>query len=218
MTNQNMIKLKTFKAKIKVFVFLMMLTSTVAWAHDFGQAGQVFVVLEPDLIHVMQTHLLQLQQSGAMQKLNQALSANVQTQAITPMPVKGISETLVPASWDYDPSIIMPQTMYAPDGTVIIRAGETYNPLKMIQLDETLLFYDADSPKQIAWAKAQDKIYHGQDKLILVKGNVASQSKIFQKPIYFDQLGRLTQRFHIQHVPAKVFQQGHVLKVSEVVP
>jgi conjugal transfer pilus assembly protein TraW len=75
-----------------------------------------------------------------------------------------------------------------------------------------LLFLDGDDPAQVAWALKQDR----QAKLILVSGAPLELMKARQRRFYFDQGGKLTERFGISAVPARVRQQGRLLAVSEI--
>ena len=73
-------------------------------------------------------------------------------------------------------------------------------------------FFDGDDPDQLAWALKQN----ANAKLILVKGAPLELMKAGQRRFYFDQGGKLTERFGIRSVPARVRQQGRLLEVSEI--
>ena len=97
-------------------------------------------------------------------------------------------------------------------GELIHAAGTKVNPLDSVGLRADLLFLDGDDPDQLAWALKQ-----GADaKLILVKGAPLELMKARQRRFYFDQGGKLTERFGIRSVPARVRQQGRLLEVSEI--
>jgi len=49
-----------------------------------------------------------------------------------------------------------------------------------------------------------------------VKGAPLELMKARQRRFYFDQGGKLTERFGIRSVPARVRQQGRLLEVSEI--
>ena len=53
-------------------------------------------------------------------------------------------------------------------------------------------------------------------KLILVKGAPLELMKARQRRFLFDQGGKLTERFGIRSVPARVRQQGRLLEISEI--
>lgn len=104
------------------------------------------------------------------------------------------------------------------EGKLIAQRGTHVNPLVLAPLNKTLIFYDADDKEEIEWVSKLDKKLNGKDKLILVKGSILQEEKRFSKSIYFDQAGRLTNRFNISHVPATVTQEGNKLRINEVKP
>ena len=81
-----------------------------------------------------------------------------------------------------------------------------------MQLRSPLLFLDGDDPDQLAWALKQD----ANAKLILVRGAPLELMKARQRRFYFDQGGKLTTKFGIRSVPARVRLDGRVLEVSEI--
>ncbi len=201
----------------KITVFLLLLSLPLAaMAHNLGQQGATFTIVEPDLLLALKARAKVLGKSGYFPKLQNALRQQATHNAERPEPVSGITTTIEAKSWLYDPSIVMPQNVYSPRGVLIVKAGQRYNPLQAISFNQVLLFYNSDDPREVAWAQAEDLKYKNSDKLILVNGSVTAQRQLFQKAIYFDQQGRLTTRFHIRHVPAMVAQFGLRLKIREV--
>ena len=87
------------------------------------------------------------------------------------------------------------------------------NPLEHISLSSGLIFLDGTRETHLAWAREQV----GNFKWILVKGKPIEIEEKEKRPIYFDQLGVYTSRFHIENIPAKVIQRGKHLQVEECV-
>ena len=185
-------------------------------ARNLGVQGQTYPILEQDFLQWIQTRLVTLQQQGQLHVLKQQWVKEAAKQADRPIPVAGITTTLVARTWRWDPSIQVSTTIRDTRGAVLVPAGTLVNPLNLISLRHDLVFYNGDDPKQVQWAQKIDTQKKGEEKLILVQGSVSSQTKIFQKPLYFDQQGRLTRRFHILHVPAIVTQEGLHLCIREV--
>ena len=157
-----------------------------------------------------------------------------------------LTRTTEHRSWEYNPSIIVRKNIEDDKGNVIIRAGTKVDPLDTISLSSDFLFFDGEDEEQIIWIKTQigrevkkeikreDKEHDKNSKakrkkrrkrgtekgknikLVLVNGSIKSQSEIFNRPVYFDQGGRLIARFGIEHVPARVSQKGNVLLVEEL--
>ncbi len=205
----------SWHALMLVFVLCLPLE---CFANDLGVVGKTFPIRESDFLKVLQRRVLQLAHTGYLRRLQTAMRNQTYQIANRPTPVAGITRTETIRTWNYDPSITMVQDIRAPDGSLIVKAGTRYNPLNKITFDETLIFYNADDLSQVIWAEKLDQKLKGHDKLILVNGSVLSQLHLLKKPVYFDQLGRLTTRFNIKHVPATVAQEGLRLKVREVVP
>ena len=58
--------------------------------------------------------------------------------------------------------------------------------------------------------------YQGKVKPILTGGSYLDLMKAWQLPVYYDQLGLLTQRLGIRQVPALVSQEGKRLRIDEL--
>ena len=199
-----------------ISLFLLLSVPFTVMARNLGVYGQTYPILEQDFLQWIQTRLATLQQQGQLQTLQQQWVKEATKHADRPTPVAGMTTTKFEKTWMWDPSIQVSTTLRDANGTVLIPAGTIINPLAIISLHHDLVFYNADDPKQVQWAQKIDTQQKGEEKLILVQGSVSSQTKIFQKPIYFDQEGRLITRFHIQHVPAIVIQEGLHLRIREV--
>ena len=78
-----------------------------------------------------------------------------------------------------------------------------------MQFNEILYFIDGDNAKQIAWMKKQISIADSVNqtiKVILVNGNIQESAKNLNERVYFDQYGKLCQRFGVVHTPTVVYQ------------
>lgn len=196
----------------------MMVISPIMYAKNLGIAGQVYPIQEEDFLQFMLHHLETMQQNGELGKLQNQFRDHVEKHSSRPHPVDHISKTVEPKHWNVDPSITVPYDLKDQEGRVFARAGTTINPLHYVSIHNAMLFFDGDDAKQVVWAEKLNKKLSGKTKLVLVNGSVLEQENIFHQPIYFDQAGRLTTRFHIQHVPAMVAQEELHLKISEVLP
>jgi len=195
---------------------LMMLLTTISFAKDLGVMGDVYTIRETDLLTLIQSRVVSLQQSGQWQAIETDMQQRAMHYRDRPSPVSGLNKATETKSWLFDPSITLGRDVIAPDGSRIVRAGTRVNPLTKISLSKALIFFDGDDEAQVKWVIAQIKVQQRPAKLILVKGSLLQQEKTFNQPIYFDQAGRLTKHFTIQHVPAIVSQQGLQLRIMEV--
>lgn len=189
-----------------------------AFANNIGVIGTVYPIAEMDLRQWIQSKLINMQKSGQLEKVQETFNQNIAHQLDRPKAVEGLRRTFQPKTRLFDPSIIFPTDIYNSKGNLVVAAGTKINPLDTLSLSETLLFYNADDSDQVSWAEKMDQMLNGNDKLILVNGSVTNQMKLFHKSVYFDQGGRLTQRFGLQQVPAIISQQGNRLEIQEVSP
>lgn len=199
-------------------LLIFTVTSSVGLAKNLGKIGQVYPIKEMDMVDFIHLRLKQMEQSGELAKINQRMLNQTKQRADRPLPVPDITPTKKYRTWLIDPSITFDQDIKDVEGKLIVTAGTVINPLTRIAFKKALIFYDGDHKKQVAWALKKDQALQGNNKMILVNGSVSAQSNILKKRIYFDQHGRLTTKFKIQHTPAIVTQAGLKLKVEELVP
>lgn len=181
-------------------------------ARDYGQRGTVFPVIERDLLEQIHSRLTQMERSGETARLNEDLKRRTIARVGRPDPVAGIVRASEARRWQFDPTITLAADIRGAKGELIHAAGTRVNPLDSVGLRADLLFLDGDDSDQLTWALKQD----ANAKLILVKGAPLELMKARQRRFYFDQGGKLTERFGIRSVPARVRQQGRLLEVSEI--
>lgn len=187
------------------------------YAKDCGVVGDVYPILEQDFVVFIKNQLNAIKGTPKYHQLEAQLKDRIDGKVDRPHPVEGISVTQEPRVFRIDPSIVLSDPLVNKQGQIIVPAGTKINPLSRVTFHSVLLFYNADDPLQVAWAKKKNAELNGV-KLILVGGSVHSQIEAFKRAVYFDQEGRLTQYFKITQVPAMVKQRGLELEVSEEKP
>ncbi len=185
-----------------------------ALARDYGQAGAVWPVVEPDLLGVIKARLDRLQATGEIDRLNEGLKRRTIARINRPVPVAGLVAATTPRSWTIDPTITVSADIADDKGRVIWPQGTRVNPLDTVPLRTPLVFLDGDDAGQLAWAMAT--YGPAAAKLILTNGAPLDLMKTRQRRFYFDQGGKLVAHFAIRAVPAVVDQQGRSLRVREI--
>lgn len=201
-----------------LFFLCSLLVIPLAQARVLGTYGDTYPIAEQDFLAFIQHRLTVMKASGQLEQFQKQLQTNSQQHAERPTPVANITRTAIPRSWIFNPAITLPHDVKDSNGNVFAKKGTQFNPLEKVRLTKALLFFDSDDRKQVTWAQKLDRQLQGKTKLILVKGSIVQAGKQFQKPIFFDQQGRLTTRFTIQHTPALVIQEGLMLRIQEVKP
>ena len=202
-----------FSCMVKLIVILLL--STTLEAKDLGVMGEIYSINETDLIMFIQSRVANMQKSGQWHAIENDMQRRAAKYRDRPSMVVGLTKATETKSWLFDPSITLDHAITSPDGSRIVPAGTRVNPLTRVTLSTVLVFFDGDDQSQVNWVINQTRENKGKTKLILVKGSVLEQEKVFHQPIFFDQAGRLIKRFKINHIPAMVSQQGLQLRITE---
>lgn len=184
-------------------------------ARDYGHAGQTFPVIEPDLLSTIEARLRGAEASGELARMNEVFAKRVEQRVRRPKPVEGVTPARTARSWDYDPSIAIERDIRDQKGNLIAAAGHRVNPLDFVEIRQDLVFVDGDDAAQLAWATSRYPDLKA--KIIFVNGSPIEQMTARKRRFYFDQEGRLTGTFGIEHTPAVVSQTGKTMRVSEIV-
>lgn len=202
---------------IALLIFLVF-GNVAVYSKNLGKIGQTYPIKEVDMLELIYSKLNQLQETGELERINNKMAKIAKTRLERPAPVVGLVPTKVYKKWVMDPSITLTSDITNLEGNVIAKAGTRINPLSYVSLRSTLVFYDSDDKKQMAWAQEQNKQLKSKAKLVLVKGSITEQAELFKKKVLFDQNGVLTKKFGIHHIPALVTQEGLNLRIEEVLP
>lgn len=189
--------------------------SSSTQARDYGQTGEAFPVIEPDLLSAIEARLRHAEATGELARTNEMFAKRVETKVRRPTPVAGITPAQETRSWDFDPSIMIERDIQDHKRNLVARAGQRINPLDFVSIKQDLVFVDGDNPDQLNWATRR----YGdlKAKIIFVSGSPIDEMTRRQRRFYFDQEGKLTGRFGIEHTPAIVTQNGRVMRVTEQV-
>ncbi len=182
-------------------------------AKDYGQAGQAFPVIEPDLLTTIESRLRRAEASGELARTNEMFAARAEAKVRRPTPVAGITPAEEARTWDYDPSVTLERAIHDQKGNLIAAAGQRINPLDFVAIKQDLVFIDGDNNAQIAWATS--RYTDLKAKIIFVNGSPIEAMTARKRRFYFDQEGKLTAKFGVQHTPAVVTQAGRIMRVSE---
>jgi len=185
-------------------------------ALNLGVQGSVYEIQEVDGLELIMGKLKEMQMNGEIEEQQQTLKKRALTSIAKPPMVVGLKATQVPRTIERDLSITVPYDIRGINGEIIQKAGFRINPLTNNISKKTLIFFDAEDEKQLNWALSQYRQHDGLAKLVLVNGSPLALMKQHQIPFYFDQVGSLSRYFKLEQVPAKVYQQGDKLIITEV--
>lgn len=189
-----------------------------AWSRDLGAIGPVHEIAEPDMIKEIKARLQAKKAAGELDQLEAEARRRIQARIETPLPVPGLARATAARTYHFDPSVRFDEPVLDQKGRVLIPAGMLANPLSVVSLPATLFFFDGRDPAQVAMAKSEVHRATGPINPILVGGSPLSLMRQWKRPVYFDQGGAMVRRFGITTVPARVTQDGKLLRIQEVPP
>ena len=185
---------------------------TPAAARDLGVRGATWPVAEPDLLEQIEARLLDMQQSGALARLQDEARTRARRTLEQPDPVAGIAPAKTERTRLFDPAITVARDIRTPDGVLIAAAGTRIDPLTRLPLTRGLVFIDGRREAEIAWALAHDR----PAKIVLLAGRPLDLMRRYRRPFFFDTGGRLAARFGIAASPTLIEQDGARLRLTEI--
>jgi conjugal transfer pilus assembly protein TraW len=205
------------KLLTSILVLLMMIQNE-ALGHDFGKRATSFAIKEEGFIAMIMRKLKQVDLAQEEEKMRQIAKDRVEN----PLPVAGIEPATVTREFWHDPTYIFTEDVVLPCRKVLHKAGTQVNPLEHMDLERRLFFIDGREEKQIEWVKQHLAFYEKEAKnsrvenrVILVAGSVFRLKSELGGDVYFDQGGELTTQFGIKASPARLEQDGQLLKIEE---
>jgi conjugal transfer pilus assembly protein TraW len=184
---------------------------------DLGVLGPVKSVTEPDLIEELQRRLAALDLDRMRE---QAIARYWQRVVFQELPIA--SE---PRTREIDPTITAPRDLRTADGTLLVRAGETLNPLDRLPFTQRLVVFDATDERQVATARhlgreaGERRVLYLATRLERSRGwdGLSSVEDALDAPVYL-LTPDVRERFALERVPAFVEARGRVFIVAEVPP
>ncbi|UJJ60571.1 TrbC family F-type conjugative pilus assembly protein [Rhodanobacter denitrificans] len=124
---------------------------------------------------------------------------------------------------EIDPTVVVPKDIVTPDGKVIAKAGDAFNPLESIGFHQTLVIYDATDPAQVDFARQALAAARGAKvKLITTavdreKGadGYVDMEVAMDHPVYMLNAA-VRDAFHLERVPSTVTATKNRFVVTEV--
>lgn len=202
-------------SNIKLILCLFMLIigiSSGANAANLGVRGVTFKIAEEDLLEGIQNKLAVAQMNGELLQFQEKMKTDLKDRLDNPEAVSGIITTVKQRSWLYDPSISLDRDLSDQDGRIFYTKGTKVNPLDSMTLTKGMLFIDGRDEEQVAWALGIKK----ENKIVLVGGSAIGLMRSTKSRFYYDTKGKITGKFGIKQVPASMFQEGNMLRITEV--
>ena len=196
---------------ITLGVSFLILMESVGYAADLGVRGETWEIGEIDIIEAIHSELEKAEDDGRLAVFNDNVKKQA-TDAFYNQKSLGLKKAVSYRTWEFDPTITLQRDIKTHQGKVVAERGTKVNPLDYVPLARPLLFLDGTDEKQLDWGLSQEGM------MILTAGAPLTLEKEHDRQMWFDQKGIMVKHFSIKAMPARVTQNGKVLKVEEVPP
>lgn len=194
------------------YIFLVPLVfSTSLQAKTFADIGHSFEITEESFLTMIQRRVQKATSEGKLEAMEVDIKKRVKARVLNPLPVEGLQKTQEERSYYFDPSITVENDIRDHQGTLIHGKGTKVNPLKTFSWGIPLLLIDGSDEGQVSWALAQE------GKIVLVKGSPIELYRQTRTRFYFDQGGKIVEKFQIRQVPTRISQDKLQLLIEELI-
>lgn len=187
-------------------------------ANAIDLMGPVYTIKETDALVSIQNKLTAMEKSGELERMKNKVKGEIENHILEPKPIEGIQTTVKNGVRYFDPTWVLPQDLYDDAGNVMAVKGTKVNPLDVMPVHKKLFFFDGRDRAQVELAKSFALKYGEEFTPILTAGSWVDLSNELQQAVYFDQMGKMSDRMSITSVPALVLQEGKLMRIEELVP
>lgn len=187
-----------------------------AQAEELGQIGPVYPIGEESALDTILARLKEKERTGELKRIQQEAIKRSVASAKNPKPVEGLTTVQERSQRLIDPTVTYSRAITTDDGQIVVPAGAKINPLLVTSLSKRLVFFDGRDKAQAEAVRKMVAKGGTKVKPILVAGSWFDTSKAWNTQVYYDQQGKLSQRFGIRAVPSVISQQRAMLLVEEV--
>jgi len=181
---------------------------------NLGTRGPVNEIREPDLLIELERRLAALDLT--------AMKARAIERAFGRLHLERLPVATEDRSRWIDPTLTAAADIQLPDGTLLVKAGDSVNPLAQLPFTQRLVVFDATDPRQVAFAQARAAERSAKASLFLLTDLPRERgwSGLEQLVTQLDRqvfllTPMLLQRFALQRVPAVVEAEGLRFRVTE---
>ncbi len=201
--------------KCRLLILAVLVTPTSYAAH-LGTIGPIYPIGEESALTLIMKKLREKAHSGEIKKLQEQAIRRSMGSITTMQPVAGIVTATARFQRIIDSTVTYTQALTTDNGQIVIPAGTKINPLDVMHLSKSLVFFDGRDPEQCEAVHKLIVRYQTKVKPILIAGSWLDMTKAWKTQVYYDQHGTLTQRFGIRAVPSIIRQQGSHLVLDEM--
>ena len=193
---------------------VIFLVATCAKAYDLGTKGAVYSIQETDARLQIKKTLLEMQKSGEIVEIQQKIKKDY-LENLNNIPGKHLPNCKKYSKKNIPLKLVIKKTIKDSSGNLIFKKGDIISPPPAVNKKICLLFISGEDA-QIKYALKEKKA-NPHIRIVLINGQPISLMQKHKTRFYFDQHGKMIERFSIQQVPSSVKRVGDRLEVESIV-
>ena len=207
---------------LSVCMIAVLSVSAMGWAKmpnskALEVLGPTYPIAEENAIDTIKKNLAAQAASGELAKKQEQAKQAIIDKTLNLPPVEGLTLANQHEVRYFDPSIQVAEDIRTPDGVLIAAKGEIRNPLDVMPLTKKLFFFDGRDKDQVNLAKRLAATHKLDFVPILTAGSWADLSKEMGTAVYFDQMGKMSQRYGLTQVPVLLQQENKLIRIETLV-
>lgn len=192
--------------------------SVVAGSEHLGRRGEIFEIAEADLIEEMQRRVAGIDWVARRE-------AAIEGYWRRPHDFLDLPDATAKREYLIDPSVRVTQDLEDAEGHVLVRAGQTFNPLDWMPLSKTIVVFRGTDTRHVARAVEAIQAARAEGRgVILMTTTVDVEhgwthleglERQLEGTVYVLPAS-LAERFHLSRVPAVITARGKQLLLTEL--
>ncbi len=183
-----------------------------------GKRGEVYNIAEVDLVLEMQRRIANIDWNKRRDQALQNYWADKQDFVDLPTATEN-------RQFIIDPTVQVTKDIVGKDGEVLVKAGQTFNPLDLVPMTKTVLVFRGTDIEQVnKVSEIADSIRRQGRGVILLTTvvdtdqgwkSIGNMERDLNSPVYL-LLPNLARRFNLQHVPSMIEGRDNRLVIKEI--
>lgn len=183
---------------------------------DLGRFGETFDIAERDLIEELKSRIEELDWEAKAAEAEQSFVSQLPSHMLPP--ARQTTERV------FDPSVLVTQDIYAPDGRLLAARGSRINPAAQIPFDRRVVIFDGMDPQQVAFAAREVTVADSKYPVILITTRFDRQEGLQGLEVLMTELNQnvfllfpdFRERFGVERLPTVIFGRGDKVIIREV--
>jgi conjugal transfer pilus assembly protein TraW len=196
-----------------LFLVLASLFFNNSFSEDLGKFGRLYKISEISPLVMITEKAQEMVDSGRWAEIQESKKGEILKYLMNP-PSTSLPKAMEYRKIHWDSTYQVENDIYTKEGRLIARAGDIIRPTDYRRMLKQYCFFDLNDEMQIKWVELNCSNI-AESKVIAVDGEYMKYAEIAKFPVFFDQYGKLVERFKIKRLPSIVRQIGNEIYVEE---